>query len=38
MDITRFDDHGLALEHLGVFDALGSMQQLCAIPETTPPA
>ena len=38
IDITRFDDDGLALEHWGVFDALSMMQQLGAIPAMTPPA
>ncbi len=36
IDITRFGDDGLAHEHWGVFDALGMMQQLGAIPP--PPA
>ncbi|HLN77327.1 MAG TPA: ester cyclase [Nocardioidaceae bacterium] len=38
IDITRFDDDGLALEHWGVFDALSMMQQLGAIPAMAPPA
>ena len=37
IDIIRFGDDGLAREHWGVFDALGMMQQLGAIP-TPPPA
>ena len=37
IDITRFDDDGLAREHWGVFDALSMMQQLGAIPAMTPP-
>ena len=32
IDITRFGEDGLAREHWGVFDALGMMQQLGAIP------
>jgi steroid delta-isomerase-like uncharacterized protein len=32
IDIIRFGDNGLALEHWGVLDALGMMQQLGAIP------
>ncbi len=32
IDIIRFGDDGLALEHWGVLDALGMMQQLGAIP------
>ncbi len=36
IDITRFDDDGLAHEHWGVFDALALMQQLGAIPEGAP--
>ncbi len=32
IDIIRFGDDGLAHEHWGVFDALGMMQQLGAIP------
>jgi steroid delta-isomerase-like uncharacterized protein len=35
IDIIRFGEDGLAREHWGVFDALGMMQQLGAIP---PPA
>ena len=38
IDITRFDDDGLAREHSGVFDALSLMQQLGAIPAMAPPA
>jgi hypothetical protein len=34
IDITRFDDDGLAREHWGVFDALALMQELGAIPQT----
>jgi steroid delta-isomerase-like uncharacterized protein len=36
IDIIRFGDDGLAREHWGVFDALGMMQQLGAIPEAGP--
>ena len=36
IDITRFGDDGLAHEHWGVFDALGMMQQLGAIPAPSP--
>jgi steroid delta-isomerase-like uncharacterized protein len=36
IDITRFGDDGLAREHWGVFDALGMMQQLGAIPIAEP--
>ena len=36
IDITRFGDDGLAREHWGVFDALGMMQQLGAMPAPTP--
>ena len=32
IDIIRFGNNGLALEHWGVFDALKMMQQLGAIP------
>ena len=32
IDIIRFGDDGLAHEHWGVFDALGMMQQLGAVP------
>jgi predicted ester cyclase len=32
IDIIRFGEDGLALEHWGVLDALGMMQQLGAIP------
>ena len=38
IDITRFDDDGLAREHSGVFDALSLMQQLGVIPAMAPPA
>jgi len=37
IDIVRFREDGLAHEHWGVFDAMGMMQQLGAIP-TGPPA
>jgi len=37
IDITRFDDDGLAREHWGVFDTLSMMQQLGAIPAMAPP-
>jgi hypothetical protein len=37
IDITRFDDDGLAHEHWGVFDALSMKQQLGAIPAMAPP-
>ena len=36
IDITRFGEDGLAREHWGVFDALGMMQQLGAIPGPAP--
>lgn len=36
IDITRFGDDGRAREHWGVFDALGLMQQLGAIPQSPP--
>ena len=36
IDIIRFGDDGLAREHWGVFDALGMMQQLGAIPAQAP--
>jgi steroid delta-isomerase-like uncharacterized protein len=36
IDIIRFGDDGLAREHWGLFDALGMMQQLGAIPEGAP--
>jgi steroid delta-isomerase-like uncharacterized protein len=36
IDITRFDDDGLAHEHWGIFDALSMMQQLGAIPAMEP--
>ena len=36
IDIIRFGDDGLAHEHWGIFDALGMMQQLGAIPAPGP--
>jgi steroid delta-isomerase-like uncharacterized protein len=36
IDIILFGDDGLAHEHWGVFDALGMMQQLGAIPAPAP--
>jgi len=36
IDIIRFGDDGLAHEHWGIFDALGMMQQLGAIPMGAP--
>jgi steroid delta-isomerase-like uncharacterized protein len=36
IDILRFGDDGLAHEHWGVFDAMGMMQQLGAIPAGPP--
>lgn len=36
IDITRFGEDGLALEHWGVFDALTMMQQLGAAPQSPP--
>jgi steroid delta-isomerase-like uncharacterized protein len=36
IDVVRFDDDGLAREHWGVFDMLGLMTQLGALPG--PPA
>jgi steroid delta-isomerase-like uncharacterized protein len=36
IDIIRFGDDGLALEHWGVFDALAMMQQLGVVPEGPP--
>jgi steroid delta-isomerase-like uncharacterized protein len=36
IDIIRFGEDGLAREHWGVFDALGMMQQLGAIPAEAP--
>jgi steroid delta-isomerase-like uncharacterized protein len=36
IDIIRFGDDGRAREHWGVFDALKMMQQLGAIPATSP--
>lgn len=37
IDITRFDDDGIAREHWGLFDAMSMMQQLGAIPAMAPP-
>jgi steroid delta-isomerase-like uncharacterized protein len=36
IDIMRFGDDGLIHEHWGLFDGLGMMQQLGAIPEPSP--
>jgi len=36
IDIVRFGDDGLGHEHWGVFDAMGMMQQLGAVPEAGP--
>jgi steroid delta-isomerase-like uncharacterized protein len=36
IDIMRFGDDGLVHEHWGLFDSLGMMQQLGAIPAPTP--
>ncbi len=36
IDIIRFGDDGLAREHWGVFDQLGMLQQLGAIPAGPP--
>jgi steroid delta-isomerase-like uncharacterized protein len=36
IDIIRFGDDGLAREHWGVFDQMGMMQQLGAIPDGPP--
>jgi steroid delta-isomerase-like uncharacterized protein len=36
IDILRFGDDGLVHEHWGVFDVLGMLQQLGAIPEGPP--
>jgi steroid delta-isomerase-like uncharacterized protein len=36
IDIIRFADDGLALEHWGLFDALGMMQQLGVVPASPP--
>ena len=36
IDITRFDDDGVAQEHWGVFDALSMLQQLGAVPAMAP--
>ena len=37
IDITRFDEDGLAREHWGVADELSLMQQVGAIPAVAPP-
>jgi steroid delta-isomerase-like uncharacterized protein len=36
IDIVRFGDDGLALEHWGVFDAMAMMQQLGVVPDAAP--
>ena len=36
IDIIRFGDDGLAIEHWGVFDTMTMMQQLGAIPDGPP--
>ena len=36
IDIMRFGDDGLALEHWGVIDSLAMMQQLGAVPDDPP--
>jgi steroid delta-isomerase-like uncharacterized protein len=36
IDILRFGEDDLVHEHWGVFDALGMMQQLGAVPEAAP--
>jgi steroid delta-isomerase-like uncharacterized protein len=36
IDIIRFGEDGLAREHWGVFDQMGMMQQLGAIPDGPP--
>jgi steroid delta-isomerase-like uncharacterized protein len=36
IDIMRFGDDGLVREHWGLFDSLGMMQQLGAIPAAAP--
>ncbi len=36
IDIVRFADDGLGLEHWGVFDVMAMMQQLGAVPEGAP--
>ena len=36
IDIMRFGEDGLVHEHWGLFDSLGMMQQLGAIPAPTP--
>ena len=38
IDIMRFGDDGLVHEHWGLFDSLGMMQQLGAIPAAAPTA
>jgi len=36
IDIIRFGDDGLAVEHWGVFDTMTMMQQLGAVPDGPP--
>jgi len=36
VDIIRFNDEGVGVEHWGVFDALTMMQQLGVLPEGVP--
>jgi len=36
IDIIRFGDDGLAVEHWGVFDTMAMMQQLGALPDGAP--
>jgi len=36
VDIMRFDDAGLLLEHWGVADMLALLQQIGAVPEVAP--
>ena len=36
VDIVRFDENGIGVEHWGVFDAMTMMQQLGVIPEGPP--
>ncbi len=36
IDIIRFGDDGLAVEHWGVFDTMTMMQQLGAVPDGSP--
>jgi predicted ester cyclase len=38
IDIVRFGDNGLALEHWGVMDVMAMMQQIGAIPQGAPSA